>query len=596
MTVEHILVLAILLVAVVLFVSEWVRVDLVALLVLVTLALTAFVLPEPLVTAEQALSGFSNAAVITVIAVFIMSGGLFQTGVADSLSRRFLRLAGRDPVRLTLFIMLAAGLMSAVMNNIGAVAILMPAVVGIARQTKIPASKLLMPLAFAALLGGNITLIGTPPNLLASDILSQYGGLEPFGFFDFAPMGLIVTVLGIAYMVIFGRNLLPERTPTTGDIESIKPYTSEFIVSEESSLVGKTIPETRMLDIDGVEVMHLHDGKMEHDVKRRRIEKSDVLTLQGPPRNIVAASQTWKLTPTIWDYDQFRADLREADKEVVEVTLAPDSALQGITLKEDQFRARYGMTVLAMRHHGQAYVTRLGKVPLAFGDSFLVEGTGKQIDLLRTDDNFLILDTPPIETRRLDKAPIAIAILVITLLAASFLNFNVAIIFLTGAALMVLSGAVTMDEAYRAVDWRSVFLIAGMLPLGIAMAETGTAALLADQLIRAMGGMGPMPVLIGIFLLTTVLTAVMSNAAATVLIVPIAIDAAFNLGVKPEPFVMATILAASNSFVLPVGHQVNIIILGAGGYKVIDYVKVGVWLNVIMLVLIIFVLPIVWPF
>lgn len=592
MTLEHVLVLGILTVAVVLFVGEWLRVDLVALLVMCALLITN------LVTPTQAVSGFSNRAVVTVWAVFIISGGLFQSGVADSLSNMLLRLAGHHPARLTFFIMLTAGLMSAVMNNIGAVAILMPAVSSIARQTDTPQSKLLMPLAFAALLGGNITLIGTPPNLLANTILEDYGGVEPFAFFDFAPVGAIALVLGIIYMLFVGRHLLPVRIPP-GRIAGQMPtrdYVSEVAVTAESSVVGMP---AKALDIDwadGLALLAVQRDEQPLSIEEDLLRPDDVLALRGSPRDIVRVCQRFKLRPSTWDYDKFKQDVQVGRHDVIEVTLSPDSTWRGATLRATRFRDLYGLTVLAIRHHGRTLVTQLGRIPLDYGDSLLVEGPPESIDLLRHDPSFLILEKPPIESRRLHKAPVALVILLVTLVAATVGIAPVETVFLIGATAMVLSGALTMDEAYHSIDWRSVFLIAGMLPLGIAMEETGTAALLADSLINLIGDRGPLMVLTGMFLLTSLLTAVMSNAAATVLIVPIAIDAAFNLGVNPQPFVMATVLAASNSFILPVGHQVNIIILGASGYKVADYIRVGVWLNLIMLLVAVFVLPLFWPF
>lgn len=594
MTPDNMLVLGILAAAVILFISDRVRVDVVALLVLVTLVLSG------LLTAEEAFSGFASPAVITVWAVFIVSGALFRSGVADILAQYMTRLAGRSERRLLVVIMITVGIMSAFMNNIGAVAILLPAVVAIGRQLKIAPSKLLMPLSFAALLGGNMTLIGTPPNILASTILQEYGGIEPFRFFDFFPMGVIVLTAGILYMVLFGRHLLPNRKPA-GDFSDTYPlrdYLTEVRISEKSSLVGRTIDKTRFgqrYDLTILRVRH-HEKEVVAPTSDRNLEAGDVLLIEGPPQDILAVSRSYKLQPVQgWTSLEWQPAEDVEELKLAEIALSPRSDLVNQTLKQIDFRARYGLSVLAIRHDGESLLTNLGDVRLRYGDSLLIQGPPEKLDLLRRNNNFLVLDMPPIEMRRTDKAPLAVAILVGVLVLVTLGWLNVSTTMLIGALLMVITGVLTMDEAYRAIDWTSVFLIAGMLPLGIAMETTGTARLLAGQIVSLVGGLGPLAVLAGVFVLTALLTEVISNAAATVLMVPIAIDSALGAGVDPRPFVMTAVLAASTSFLMPVGHQVNIIIFGPGGYKFSDYTRVGVWLNLIMLVLVLTVLPLIWP-
>jgi di/tricarboxylate transporter len=259
------------------------------------------------------------------------------------------------------------------------------------------------------------------------------------------------------------------------------------------------------------------------------------------------------------------------------------------------FRSRFGLAVLAIRHEGRTLFARLGDVPLDFGDSLLLQGSVDKINLLRRERGFLLLDMPPLETRRIRKAPVSVAILlgVLLVVAAGWLHVSAAMFI--GALLMVLSGTLTMDEAYRSIEWKSVFLIAGMLPLGLAMENTGTAQLLADQIVVLVGDWGPLAVMMGIYLMTGLLTEVMSNAAATVLAVPIAIDAARSLSADPHAFVMAIVIAASTSFLMPIGHQVNVLVFGPGGYRFADYTKVGVWLNLILFILTALVLPLIWP-
>jgi di/tricarboxylate transporter len=597
MTSDNVLVLAILAGAVVLFVSEKLRVDVVAMIVLATLGLTG------LVTPEEAFSGFSSPAVITVWAVFIVSGGLTRSGVADLIAVQVVRLAGRNQLKLTVLIMVAVGTMSAFMNNIGAVAILLPAVMSVARETDIPPSKLLIPLAWASLMGGNMTMIGTPPNILASSILESYGDIEPFGFFDFTPMGIVVLTAGILYMVFVGRHLLPRRTPggDLADSYPVQEYLTEVRVGEDSPLLGKTVRESDLENRYGLNVIHIHlccqEGETVSAMTAHRLEAGDELHLEATAGAILAANEALRLVPVPdrsiqpWDEEPERAAF-----ELAEVVLAPTSGLRGSTLRQIDFRTRFGLAVLAIRHHGETLFSRLGDVRLDFGDSLLIQGSVDKINLLRRERDFMLLDMPPLATHRTNKAPVSIAILLGVLVVVTAGWLHVASAMFIGALLMVLSGTLTMDEAYRSIEWKAVFLIAGMLPLGLAMEKTGTARLLADQIVGLVGDWGPLAVMMGIFVLTGLLTEVMSNAAATVLAVPIAIDAALGMGVDPHSFVMAIVIAASTSFLMPIGHQVNVLVFGPGGYRFFDYTRVGVWLNLVILLLTALVLPLIWPF
>jgi di/tricarboxylate transporter len=596
LTTDNFLVLGILAVAILLFVSERLRVDVVALIVLVALVLTG------LVTIEEAFSGFASPAVIVVWAVFIVSGGLTRSGVADLIAGQVIRLAGRNQFRLVGLIMVAVGLMSAFMSNVGAAAILLPAVMTVAREMDIPPSKLLIPLAWASLLGGNVTMVGTPPNILASSILESYGGIEPFAFFDFAPMGIVVLAAGILYVLTVGRRLLPERTPG-GDLTNSYPvqeYLTEARVAEDSPLVGKTVQEADLERRHGLNVIHIHlccqEGETAPTTTEHRLQPGDELHLEATAKAILDASQTLGLTPVPdrpiqpWEPEPGRPAF-----ELAEVVLAPSSSLRYRTLQQIDFRSRFGLAVLAIRHHGTTLFERLSHVTIDYGDSLLLHGPVDKINLLRHERDFLLLDMPPLETRRTQKAPVAVAILlgVLAVVAAGWLHVSAAM--LIGALLMVLSGTLTMDEAYRSIDWKSVFLIAGMLPLGLAMQSTGTAQLLADQIVSLVGNWGPLAVMMGIYLVTGLLTEVISNAAAAVLAVPIAVDAALNLGASPHAFVMATVIAASTSFLMPIGHQVNVLVFGPGGYRFADYARVGVWLNLLLFILTALILPLIWP-
>lgn len=593
MTVDNILVLLILFGALILFVSEKLRVDVVAMVVLAALLLTG------LVSVEEAFAGFSSPAVITVIAVFIISGALYYSGVADALARAVLKVAGNSPVRLLVIIMITAGIMSAFMNNIGAVAIMLPAVVSAANSLKIPPSRLLLPLAFSALLGGNLTLIGTPPNILASSLLASYPNLEPFSFFDFLPMGAIVFIAGITYMATIGRHLLPDHRPVSAPSEAyqLRPYLSELLVTEGSSLVGKSVPAAELGETYNLNVIHIErqDKQPIFPSPDQRVRVGDVLLVEGQPSDIIKANETLRLISVPAHDNGLERDLTTGSATLAEIALGPRSDLAGLTLQEIDFRNRYDLSVLAMRHDGESIVSRLADVPLEFGDALLVQGESSKIDQLRRENDFLVLDRPPTETRRLGKGRLAIVILIATLAVITFGWLDPAAGMFIGALLMILTGVVRMDEAYDAIEWKAVFLIACILPLGVAMETSGTASLIANTIVSAVGGMGPMAVLLAVFILTALMTEVISNAAATVLVVPIAIDTALSLGASPYAFVMAVVIAASTSFLLPIGHQVNVLVYGPGGYKVTDYTRVGIWLNLIILIVVAVFLPLLWP-
>jgi di/tricarboxylate transporter len=594
MGLENILVLTILGIAVVLFISEKLSIDLIALLVLLALTLTG------LITPEEAFSGFASPAVVTVWSIFIISGGLVRSGVAETIAAAIVRLAGDSQLRLTALIMLGVGVMSAFMNNIGAVAILLPAVVSASHKLRVAPSKLLIPLAWASLLGGNMTLIGTPPNILASSILDTYQRVPSLSFFEFTPMGLIVLSTGVIYMLLIGRRLLPERTPG-GDLANeypIREYLTEVRILPESPLAGRTLRESGLSDQLEINVIQINtNGPTLYADSDRKLREGDFLLIEAPTEAIIKAGQVFRLgLPASGKLTSGRWQDTTDGLKLAEVTLAPRSTLNGLSLREMNFRARFGLSVMAIRREGQTYMSRFIDIPLHFGDALLIEGPSERVDLLRGDTNFMVLDMPQLEVRRTRKAPLAVLILLGVIVSITTGLLSVSTAMLTGAVLMVLSQTLSMTEAYEAIEWKSVFLIAGMLPLGLAMENTGTARMIATTIVDVVGGFGPSVVMMGIFLITALLTEVMSNAAATVLLVPIAIDAAIDLSVDPRTFVLAVVLAASTSFLMPIGHQVNVIIYGPGGYKFSDYTRVGVWLNIILFIVVWLTLPIVWPF
>jgi di/tricarboxylate transporter len=590
LTPEILLTLGIIITAVVLFATEKLRVDVIALLVLLTLILTGLASPE------QAFSGFASPAVITVWAVYIVSGALFRTGVADTLGGIISRLAGNGEVRLIVVIMLTCGVMSAFMNNIGATAVLLPAVVGISRQSGVPLSRLLIPLSFSSLMGGNMTLIGTPPNVLASSILEERG-LETFQFFDFTPIGSIVFATGILYMATLGRRLLPDRASAEErQTAQLRDYFSEVRLPSDSSLAGKTVVESRLgSDYDLTVLRVLRDGtRRMAPLPGLILLPDDLLLVQGQVENLMRARDELDLEIEAERKPELAVLEGERDN-IVEATLAPRSSISGKTLRELQFRDNYGFSALAVWRHGEVITRRLRDVRLQFGDTLLLQGPRSRLNALQAGGDFLVLEPVEVESRRRSKIPVALGIVALVLGLVTAGGFHVSTAMVIGSVLMVLTGCLTMDEAYQSIEWRSVFLIAGMLPLGLVMETTGTARFLADQIVSIFGGLGVLGVMAGIYILAGLVTEPMSNAAATVLIVPIAIDTAMELGVSPQTFVLAAVIGASTSFLTPVGHQANVLVFGPGGYRFTDFTRVGGLLNVALLIATMIFLPLVWP-
>ena len=591
MTTEIALTLAIIVAALVLFATEKLRVDLVALLVLLAVGLLRLIDPK------EVFDGFSNSAVITVWAVYIVSGGLFKTGVADTLGRGILRLGGNKEPRLIATIMVTCGVISAFMNNVGATAMLMPALIGISRRTTIPVSKLLIPLSFSSLLGGAMTLIGTPANILAMGILAERG-LPTIGFFGFTPMGLVLLTTGVLYMALVGRHLLPVREGAQGrqDVYRLREYVTEVRVSTTSPFAGKTLLDSGLGRDYDLTVLGLErDGECLDRIGRDTlIQKDDLLTVEGSPDDLMGAREALGLASE----DKQRLDLERLEPgnvQLIEATLAPNTGLVGRTLRGVRFRDRYGFTALAIWRHGQAITQKLRDVPLHFGDALLLQGPRHRVRELQEGKDFLVLEPLEVEQLRRNKAPIAIAALMLAILLVVFADFNISLAMVIAAVIMVLTGCLSIEEAHESIDWRTVFLVAGMLPLGMAMEATGAAQYLADIMVGALGDYGATALLAGMYLLAALITQAMSNAAAIVLIVPIAVNTALALGANHLTFTMAVVIGAATSFLSPVGHKANVLVYGPGGYRFLDYARVGALLTVALLIVSMIFLPLFWP-
>lgn len=782
MTFEIALVLGILAVSLVLFISEVIRMDLVALLVLGTLAITG------LVDSNQAFAGFSNSAVITVWAMFILSEGLTRTGIADIIGRQVMRVAGRREFSIILVIMVTGAVLSAFMNNIGVAALMLPVVVEVSRRTRIPASRLLMPLAYSTLLGGLMTLIGTPPNLLISEAMTQ-NGYAPFKLFDFTPLGGAVMVIGVLFVALFGRFLLPKNKASRSKQVSQRSLRARYKLHDRtfmmrvpthSVLVGKTLAESRIGSSTGLIILALVrrgrsetlpsrqtvirggdgilvQGRIDQFRELRRwsdlviereapvlksmvadqiayaevtlaetsqlvselvrdsafrsrfnvavvglmrgnqyrltnlayvpLRKGGRILVQGEVEAIAALkkfpdfSKVEILTPEqlekqyqvderlfvvrlpkgsdlagstmgksrladVFDFrviaifrdsvlmvmPKYDEDLVGGDLILIEgqpsdldvlrglqeleietgvssnlgafdserltlmdATLDPRTQLAGRTVGELNFRERYGIELAGIWREGETVGAELANERLQIGDALLLLGPRNRLKMLSSDSDFLIL-TPlgqePPDTRR---APLAAAIMLGVVLSVMLGYAPIAVAAVVGGSIMVLTGCLDMEQAYRAIDWRAIFLIAGMLPLGTAMQDSGAATYLAGQVMLLLGDAGPWPVIMGLYVLTAMATMIIPTAALVVLMSPIVISAMADMGLQPETAMMAIAMAASASFTSPISHPANILVMGPGGYRFVDYLKVGVPLTIVVFVTVMVLLPRLWP-
>jgi di/tricarboxylate transporter len=785
MSPQIVLVLIILAAVIVLLVTEWVALEVVALLVLGVLAVSGIVTPT------EALAGFSNPAVITIWAVFILSGGLTRTGIANILGRRLLTVAGQNLGTLVAVIMLLSGVLSAFMNNVAIAALMLPVVMDIARKTGHAPSTLLMPLAYGSLLGGLTTMIGTPPNILVSEALRN-NNLAPFKLFDFTPIGLVVMLCGIAFVTLVGIRLLPKRSVARETSDTHPDYRSQYELQERlfsikipdgSALVGKTLAKSRLgaglgLNVVGItrnrrtllapeitevirgddelivegrqdrvqemnhwgqlltetdavdsqvlfsygmqvaavrisetseyshqtlshigfrnryglNVLEIRKGDrhLDEDLKGLPLRPNDLLLVHGPVGRIDALGGDANFeAPRFIDSAEFKhgkvpferlralrvpadsrlvgltlsksrlgdaldiqilcivgkdgsgrvpasndrfevddliivsgasdmvsillmqglegvfveggaksADLSSLEDDqvgLVEVMLSPRSVLSGQSLGQMNFREKFGLTVLAVWRRGRALRSNLRDLALQFGDALLLYGPWKKINVLGREPDFLVLTDTAQEPPREEKATLALAVMVVVLAPVIMGWLPIYIAVVIGAALMVLVGCLTMEEAYRHIEWKAVFLIAGMLPLGTALDKTGAARLLAEGVIQALGPLGPHAVLFGLLTITFAATSIIPTAALVVLMVPIALEASTGLEISPYALMMGIALAASSSFTSPISHPANVLVMGPGGYRFIDYIKVGLPLTLVVLVVLMLFLPIFWP-
>lgn len=622
MDLTQLITLAILATAILLFITEWLRVDIVAIGVVVSLMLTQ------ILTTSEAIAGFSNSAVLTIAALFIVGGAVLNTGLAKLIGQRVLAIAGTGPVRLTFVLMLTVALLSSFLSDTGTVAVLLPAALVLAREAKLPPSKLLIPLSYGALLGGAMTLIGTTPNLIVSELLEE-NGFAPFGFFSFTPIGVILLIIGITFMLLIGHRLLPNRRtqresqPVENPAALIERYRLpdnlfHLRVRLNSPLAGQKMFDTRFgqqFDLTCIEILRRTEPRRIDELFKNEyipdkdrvllipepntiIEMDDILIVQGEMHNITRASNTWKLNMRTVAPTEGKNIINE-EIGIAEVIIPPRSGMIGKTIVSLNFGARFHLNVVGLFSANGKKTLDIRDTPLRAGDILLVQGPWQNIHTLsiRRRD-FLVLGSPAamLDAPQRDKAGRALLILALMLGLMISGLLPVAAAAMLAGLLMVLAGCLTMDEAYQSVDWKSIVLIAGMLPMSTALQKVGLVGLAAESFTNILGDLGPLAVLAGLFLFTATFTQVLSNTATTVLVAPIALATAQTLGVQPYAFMLAVALAASTAFASPVASPTNTLVMGAGSYRFSDYMKTGLPLIALAMIAAVFILPLLFPF
>lgn len=624
----------ILILTIVLFVSGRLRSDLVALMSVLALFLTG------IISTGEALSGFADATVIMIAALFVVGEGLSRSGVTAWLRNLILDLAGDSEIRLLIVMMIGTALLSAFISNTGTVATLLPAIVAAAWRIGSMPSKYLIPLAFAANTGGLLTLTGTPPNIIVANALAETGS-GTFSYFEYALIGLPLLVTTIGFMTLFGRRLLPERAvddrpeeleTAMGDMSDsfdLEGKLYRLRVRFVSSLVKKSLAESGLRRDYHVSVLrllpppiegkHLSPLELQRQKMKRKvgewqpgqvgdipgaetiIQANDILLVKGLAEQVEKAALNFglEMQPVQSSDAELAGVLMSQETGVAEVIITPRSAYIGRTLTEGNFAEKFGVQVISIRRGDRPVSLKLTR--LAFGDALLVRGTWAAIERLQVERrNFVVVGRPEALVRQVVQLTPQSILAVVALVGMVGLMVSglvpTVIAALAAAVVMVLGGCLSMENAYRAISWQSVVLIACMIPLSIALQETGGVEFIADVLVNSLGLWGPLALLAGVFALTTSFSQVINNTATAVLMAPIVIQAAASLGISPAPLLMTVAVSASTAFLTPIGTTTNLMVMNSGGYQFIDYMRVGLPLLLLFLVVSIFLIPIIWPF
>jgi di/tricarboxylate transporter len=607
LTTGMLVVFAIILVALVFFVTEPVPIDITAIGVMVALIVLE---PWTQVSPADGVSGFASSATITVLAMFVLSEGIRRTGVVNIIGREIAERFGDSPFGQLVAVLGLSGGTAGFINNTPVVAVMIPMVTELSKRTGISPSKLLIPVSYASMMGGMLTLIGTSSNILASDVYDRVGGTatEPFAMFEFTALGALVLVVGTAYLLVFGPRLLPERVKALTDLTDefgMTQYLTEVVVREDSPMLGRAVDDALDdIDVDADIVQLIRNGQAFNEpLARKEVRPGDILVLRVDRESLVELMDAEGLdfAPDAEVTDEIleaevglTEELEEQvdEQRLVEIVLSPDTNLIGETLETLNFRQRYDATVLAIRRGGDVIHRRMDERRLQAGDTLLIQATEDTVRRFQADRNFVVaqeLIRPDFRTKRI---PVAVGTVGIVVALAALGVFPIMVAALGGILGMVGTGCVKPNEVYDAIDWNVIFLLAGLIPLGVAMEETGAAAWLADIVVGNGAELGSVALLAVFYLFTALITNVVSNNASVVLMVPVAYDTALQLGADPFAFVLAVTFASSTAMLTPIGYQTNLMVYGPGGYKFTDFARVGAPLQLILTVVTTF--GIVW--
>ena len=577
------LTLCIVVLALICFITECLSIDITAIAVMVAL------MALRLVTPTEGLSGFSNSATITVMAMFILSAGIARTGGIQGLSNLLMRWGGKHSQQQILAMTTILTPITAFINNTAVVAVFMPVVEEWCHKQRISVSKLLIPLSYIAILSGMITTIGTSTNVLASG-LSEQLGYGAFSLFEFTQLGLITALVGSVYLIVVAPKLLPKRRTSRGflgqDYE-LKEYVSELVIEACPYLVDKTLRDSglqRQFDVDVLELIR-NDYHFPQPLADKVLNEGDILLVRGSRQELlkVKEERCVNILPEVkLGTQSLEANFTSAEEGIAEVLILSHSNLVGSTLREVNFRQRYNTTVLAIRRGAELIRERLSTVSLRFGDVLLIQGPKQSLLGLQNHKGLLVIDRLELSNMRHDKAKVAIAIGIGVVLLAAFNVLPIVVSALVGVLLMVITGCLKPGEVYEAVRWDIIFLLAGLIPLGVAMEKSGATHWLAEEILVVGHYLSPSWLLTAFFVITALTTEILSNNAAVLLLLPIAVEVAQMLELNPFAFMFVVVFAASNSFMTPLGYQTNTMVYGAGGYKFIDFVRVGAPLTILM--------------
>ena len=591
MTLEIGLVFAVTLLALILFAWERMRVDQIALAVPVALLLTGVLTPD------ETISGLSSRATVTVAAMLVLGLGLRKTGAVAAIGHWAQTAPLGGPTSRLFVLCLIVAVLSPFLNNTAVVVVFLPVFLGLAEQADEPASTYLMPLSFVAILGGTVTLIGTSTNLVVYGMATARG-LNELTMFSIAPLGFIYLGVGFLYLFTVARPLMPRRTrpPDLSGKYDVRRFVTELEVGQDSPATGRTLADLGWGAQYGVSVLGIERGEQVIPAPgaRRHIQPGDVLYVQGAAdRLLLLARQQRLVTPT--ERTQRELNLSAHGGRLVEIMIAPGSLLAGRTLRDIRFAQRYDATVLAVQHHGVTVHVRLAEVPFHVGDLLLVHGPASALARLAEEPGFIPMGEVAHPPAARPRAPVAIGIMGAVVLAAGTGLISILAAALAGVALMVFSRCVQLDEVYAELDWMVIFLLAGLIPLGVAMDKTGAAALIGQGVVGLAGGLGVTGVVVVFYVVTSLLTSVISNTAAAVVLTPIALLVAQDLAINPYALLVSVMFGASASFMTPFGYQTNVMIYTPGGYRFMDFVKVGAPLNLLLVITAAIFIPMFWP-